>query len=184
MADTTRPCPYCGEQIKTNAVKCRFCGEFIDDDEEEEEDEEEESGAMKWVAPVNRNGFAILAGYLGILALVPVPFILYGFFAAEGQMKRTERVLYIGAYINIALGLIAILGGALAILMVYLSGKRGLGRAIFAIAAGIVGALGYWVLVDHWFVGEVVDINKKPLPQRIRKQAPEGEQQSSPPARP
>ena len=29
-SDDRRPCPACGEEIKKNAVKCRFCGEIFD----------------------------------------------------------------------------------------------------------------------------------------------------------
>ena len=91
MAKTTRPCPFCGEEIKFDAAKCRFCGEYLEDDDEgeyDDEDEDDGGGAMKGVAPVGRSGFAILAGYLGILALVPIPFILYGFFSGEDVAKQ------------------------------------------------------------------------------------------------
>jgi len=28
--NTTRACPYCAEDIKPAAIKCRWCGEFLD----------------------------------------------------------------------------------------------------------------------------------------------------------
>jgi hypothetical protein len=30
LSSATRPCPFCGEEIKVEARKCRFCGEILD----------------------------------------------------------------------------------------------------------------------------------------------------------
>jgi hypothetical protein len=174
MAKTTRPCPFCGEEIKVDAAKCRFCGEYLEDDDDEYDDEDEDDdggGAMKWVAPVGRSGFAILAGYLGILALVPTPFILYGFFGSEVDIKRTTGVVEVGAYINMAVGGMAVLLGLIAIIMVFTSSKGGLGRAIFAILSGVAGAIGYWVLINSWFIPTVIDVNRRhDMPEKVKQQ--------------
>ena len=29
MEDATKRCPYCGEMIKTTAIKCKYCGEWL-----------------------------------------------------------------------------------------------------------------------------------------------------------
>jgi hypothetical protein len=32
LAEERRPCPFCGQWIKVQAIKCRFCGEYLDED--------------------------------------------------------------------------------------------------------------------------------------------------------
>jgi len=45
-----KKCPFCAEQIQDEAIKCRFCGEFLE--------EHKQSSAPKWYY---RNGTLILA---------------------------------------------------------------------------------------------------------------------------
>ena len=63
---------------------------------------------LEWVLPVNRDGFAIAAGYLGLFSLFPNPFT----------------------------SIAAIVCGVLALKSIKRTGKLGRGRAIFGIIMG------------------------------------------------
>ncbi|MFN9372223.1 MAG: hypothetical protein ACK6D3_10115 [Planctomycetaceae bacterium] len=70
-ADETRerhPCPMCGESILVEAVKCRFCGELLDD-AAAEEDTYSETGVPRQVAAseVFENAWRIFQNKAGLL---------------------------------------------------------------------------------------------------------------------
>jgi hypothetical protein len=73
-----------------------------------------ENAGMRAILPIGRSGYAIAAGYLGILSVIPFvgPFaILFGAIAIQHIKKNPQR--------------------------------HGMGRAIFGIVMGALGTLGY-----------------------------------------
>ena len=79
----------------------------------------ESDAAMRILLPVNRSGYSIIAGYLGLISilLIPAPFaLLFGFLGIRDIKNNDE--------------------------------KHGLGRAIFGIAMGaIFSILLLWVII-------------------------------------
>jgi len=79
----------------------------------------ESDAAMRILLPVNRSGYSIAAGYLGLISilLIPAPFaLLFGFFGIRDIKNNDE--------------------------------KHGMGRAIFGIAMGaIFSILLLWVII-------------------------------------
>jgi hypothetical protein len=126
-SEDTKVCPYCGQEIKRVAIKCRFCGEFLDgDDDEVRPSRRSKSGsgdeAVKWLIPIGRSGWAVASGYLGLLACFP--------------------------FVGFAFGILAVITGILALRHAKQNPQvGGRGRAIFGIVAGSIAGLANGFLV-------------------------------------
>jgi predicted RNA-binding Zn-ribbon protein involved in translation (DUF1610 family) len=106
-AEKRRPCPMCGEMILAAARKCRYCGEIFD--ETIRKDIGDDAG-IRLLLPVGRSGWAIAAGYLGLISVLvfPAPFALLAGILAIRDMRRDPS-------------------------------KHGMGRAVFGIVMGAIG---------------------------------------------
>jgi hypothetical protein len=124
-----KPCPFCGELIQPDALKCRFCRNFIVPEVEPVNPEDfrrqpAPDQGLYWLVPINRSGWAIAAGYCGLLALFPfigLPFALFAFFAgimAREQMKKNPNLGGMGrVVVGWVLGTIGLLENGLLFLM-------------------------------------------------------------------
>jgi type II secretory pathway pseudopilin PulG/ribosomal protein L40E len=74
-----RMCPYCGERVPTDAVKCRYCGEFLD------------RPVRRYQAPPKRTstclvvilvGIAVLV-FLGVISAIAIPSLVESKLAAN-----------------------------------------------------------------------------------------------------
>ena len=81
MSDQTKRCPFCGEEIKANAIKCKHCGEFIDSNETTQAEEK----VPRYTRP-NKNK---VNGWL-IGAIVFALLVLFGLYLESTEQKSSE----------------------------------------------------------------------------------------------
>jgi len=63
-----RPCPICGEKIRTTAVKCRFCGEVFDSTLKEAKQRGGKKGELKTIALLQK--YLVLCAVLFVVGCV------------------------------------------------------------------------------------------------------------------
>jgi len=106
-------CQHCGSLLEADAAYCTKCGKAVGPIASTDD-----NAALRWLIPVGRSGWAIAAGYAGLLAVFPI------------------------------VGQLAIVFGILAIRDIKKHpGRHGLGRAWFGIVAGALATLVWLVLL-------------------------------------
>lgn len=107
-------CRQCGAQLPEDANFCAKCGEQVGATTFRNIKENNDS-ALQMIIPIGRSGWAIAAGYLGLLSFVPIcaPLaIVTGLMAIQVIKKNPEKRGVVRAWVGIVLGTVATIGWA------------------------------------------------------------------------
>lgn len=80
-----KPCPMCGEMIKSNAVKCRYCGEIFDSALKKQAKKSSSAGGTDsemstgdWVVAILCSGIGCIAGIIWMIQGKPKGLKMFG----------------------------------------------------------------------------------------------------------
>lgn len=102
-------CPNCGSQIADEAVICVKCGASVGKSYADME-EPGQDAVTRMLIPIGRSGWAIAAGYMGLLSLIPffgIFALILGLVALNDIKKHPDKHGKGRAWFGVVMGIIA-----------------------------------------------------------------------------